>query len=70
VSHYLIRVEGLLSTELTSAFPALDATTQEQTVLHGKIVDQDALAGVLARLRSLGVDVVEVHRVPDRAERA
>jgi len=65
VSRYVIRVEGRLSTALTSAFPALVATQQSQTVLHGTIVDQVTLHGVLARLRSLGVDVVEVHRLPD-----
>jgi hypothetical protein len=64
VSRYLIRVEGLLSHDLTSAFPALDAIQEDQTVLHGAIADQETLRGVLDRLRSLGADVVEVHRLP------
>ena len=68
-SRYLIRVEGLLSPELTSAFPALESFQQAQTVLQGPIVDQSTLAGVLARLQTLGVDVVEVHRIPDRDDR-
>jgi hypothetical protein len=34
------------------------------TVLYG-IPDQSALYGLLARLRALGVEVVEVRRIPD-----
>ena len=70
MSRYVIRVEGLLSAGLTSAFPSLDTTQQSHTVLHGRLEDQSDLARVLARLRSLDVDVVEVHRIPERRARA
>ena len=34
------------------------------TVLYG-IPDQSALYGLLARLRALGVEVIEIRRIPD-----
>jgi hypothetical protein len=33
-------------------------------VLHGPIVDQAALHGVLAKVRDLGLPLIEVRRVP------
>ena len=36
-----------------------------ETVLTGLVPDQAALLGLLARLQSLGLEVVEVRRVPD-----
>jgi hypothetical protein len=68
VNHYVIRVEGRLSAATASAFPAMAAKHQTQTVLHGGFDDQRALGGVLSRLRSLGIDVVEIHRLPLRTE--
>ena len=39
------------------------SNTSVSTVLSGEISDQSALLGLLARLRALGLDVVEVRRV-------
>ena len=64
MSRYLIRVQGRLSPGVTSAFPSLDCRQFDQTIVHGPLPDQSALAGVLDHLRRLGVDVVEVHRIP------
>jgi hypothetical protein len=66
VSHYIIRVEGRLSAGTVSAFPALHSVHQTQTVLHGRFDDETTLGGVIGQLRSLGIDVVEVHRLPER----
>jgi hypothetical protein len=41
------------------------ATERASTVLYGDISDQAALYGLLARLRSLGLEVIEVRLVPD-----
>ena len=38
-------------------------TTDVTTVLSGELADQAALLGMLARLRAMGLDVVEVRRV-------
>jgi hypothetical protein len=66
MGRYLIRVEGRLSSGLTSAFPSLHASQHAQTTLAGCLEDQSSLADVLKRLEDLGVDVVGVHRVPAR----
>jgi len=67
VSHYVIRVEGRLSAGLVGAFASLDAVQDTHTVLHGAFADQTTLIGVLNRLRTLGLDVVEIHQLPERA---
>ncbi|WP_407342616.1 hypothetical protein [Pengzhenrongella phosphoraccumulans] len=43
------------------------ATERASTVLYGDIADEAALYGLLARLRNLGLEVIEVRRVPDLA---
>ena len=65
MSQYVIRVEGQLSPGVASAFPSLDAVQHTQTVLHGSLADQSALARVLDQLRTLGVEVIAVHRLPN-----
>lgn len=65
MSQYIIRVEGQLSAGLLATFPELSASQHEQTVLHGRLAKQSELARFLGHLGDLGVDVVEVHRVPD-----
>ncbi|RYV52717.1 hypothetical protein [Pengzhenrongella frigida] len=40
------------------------ATERASTVLYGDIADQAALFGLLARLRALGLEVIEVRQVP------
>ena len=65
MAHYVIRVKGDLSPELTGAFPSLTADREPaQTVLHGDLEDQSALAGVLNHLDTLGITIVEVVQVP------
>jgi hypothetical protein len=65
MGHYVIRVKGRLSRELTVAFPSLTADpAPPQTVLHGHLDDQAALAGVLNHLDMLGIDILEVMQVP------
>jgi hypothetical protein len=65
MGHYVIRVRGTLSRELTDAFPALAADPEPpQTVLHGYLTDQAALTGILNHLDMLGVDILEVMHIP------
>ena len=62
---YEIRVAGAVPEKDLEDMGALtSAPDQVNTVLYG-IRDQAALYGLLARLRSLGLEVVEVRRVPD-----
>ena len=65
MGHYVIRVNGTLSRELTDAFPSMTADpAPAQTVLYGYLADQAALAGILNHLDMLGVSIVEVLQVP------
>lgn len=38
-------------------------TEQDETVLHGEVVDQSALYGLIAKLRDLGLPLVAVNPV-------
>jgi hypothetical protein len=61
---YEIRVAGTVPEEDLQDMGAVRfAPDQVNTVLYG-VSDETALYGLLARLRALGIDVVEVRRVP------
>jgi hypothetical protein len=58
-----IRVRGVLSETLLSAFPGLDAEVEGgDTVLSGCLPDRSALHGVLAQIEALGLELLEVRR--------
>jgi len=62
---YEIWVRGHLGETVRSAFPALRAQPRgEDTVLTGALPDQAALYGVLAEIEDLGLDLLEVRRLP------
>ena len=63
---YEIRLSGLVPTDyLLAQVGNVDVAEQElRTVLSGRFVDQAELHGFLDRLGSLGLEVVEVRRVP------
>jgi hypothetical protein len=62
---YRIRVRGRLGETLRSAFPALQAKASGgDTVLTGPLPDRAALYGVLAQMEALGLDLLEVRRLP------
>jgi hypothetical protein len=59
---YEITVRGRLGDTLTGAFPGLAvAPAGANTVLRGSI-DQAALHGVLERIESLGLELLDVRR--------
>ena len=64
---YEIWVRGQLGEMMRSAFPALRAQPRgEDTVLTGALPDQAALHGVLAEFEALGLELLEVRRLPPR----
>jgi hypothetical protein len=64
---YEIWVRGHLGETIRSAFPALRAQARgADTVLTGALPDQAALYGVLAELEALGLELLEVRRLPPR----
>ena len=66
-SYYEIRVSGVLPPEVLLDFERLTASVEPvETVVHGPIQDQAALQGLLARLETFGVQVIEVRRLHRR----
>ncbi len=62
---YEIRVKGRVSEQLLSAFDGMDASVQSvETVLRGPVLDQSALYGLLERIQALGLELLEVRRLP------
>ena len=62
---YRIRVRGRLGETMRSAFPALQARASGgDTVLTGPLPDRAALYGVLAEIEALGLELLEVRRLP------
>jgi hypothetical protein len=67
-THYQITVAGRLSVTLIGAFDGLTARPSAAgTVLCGEIADQAALFGLLSRIESLGLELVDVRRVAPAA---
>jgi hypothetical protein len=66
-SYYEIRVTGVLPPEALLDFARLTASVEPvETVLHGPIQDQAALNGLLARLETFGIQILEIRRLQDR----
>jgi hypothetical protein len=61
-----IRIKGKVSEATLSAFEGLHYSVQPiETVLTGPVPDQAALHGLLERIQSLGLELVEVRRLPE-----
>jgi hypothetical protein len=62
---YEFRIRGHLGDRMLGAFDGLQAETNGQdTLLRGAVQDQAALHGVLAQIEALGLELVEVRRLP------
>jgi hypothetical protein len=66
-ARYEIRVRGHLDERLATNLPPHFSTvfSPAETVLHGEGIDQSALHGVLDQLEQLGVELLEIRRLPD-----
>jgi hypothetical protein len=63
--NYEIRVRGHLGAKMQRAFPALAASRRgEDTLLRGRLEDRAAVYGVIARLEALGLELLELRRLP------
>jgi len=64
---YQILVRGRLGPTMRAAFGGLHAEIQgPDTLLTGALPDQAALHGGLARIEALGLELLEVRRLPGR----
>ena len=66
-AYYEIRVAGIVPPEALLDFERLSAAVEPvETMLYGPLSDQAALTGLLARLETFGVQVIEVRRLHDQ----
>lgn len=64
--NYEIIVGAALDLRWSEWFDGFDVKDEGDTTrLHGIVPDQAALHGLLARLRDLGIPILDVHRIPD-----
>lgn len=61
---YEIRIRGRLSDSLCGAFEEFTtAVKPAETVMRGELRDQSELHGLLDRIQSLGLELIEVRRL-------
>jgi len=62
---YEIRIRGRVGRAVLDTFERLASDIEPvETVLHGPVRDQAELHGLLRRLQGLGLELVEVRRLP------
>jgi hypothetical protein len=65
-SHYELRVRGCLSDPVPGRFDTLEPDAAGiDTILQGPVRDQAELHGVPERVQSVGLELLEVRRLPD-----
>ena len=67
--HYEVTVQGDATPGLVAAFPDMSMTAgAHTTTLAGPLLDEAALIGVIERVQSLGLTILEVHRADNAPE--
>jgi hypothetical protein len=62
---YQIRIRGRVSAKLLETFDNMQSEIEPvETVLHGPVRDQAELHGLIDRIQALGLELVEVRRLP------
>jgi hypothetical protein len=69
-SNYEFRIKGRLSDSLSEAFQEFTTSVKPaETIVRGDLRDQAELHGVLERIRSLGLELIEVRRLDQPEEK-
>jgi len=69
-SNYEFRIKGRLSDSVSDAFQDFTTSVKPaETIVRGDLRDQSELHGVLERIRSLGLELIEVRRLDETEER-
>ena len=62
---YEIRIRGRVTEPLLSSFEGMTSTfARVETVLHGPVRDQAELHGLIDRIQALGLELIEVRKLP------
>ena len=65
-THYEIRIRGRVSEAVLKTFDPLESDVAHvETVLHGPVRDQAELHGLLDRVQALGLELIEVRKLPE-----
>ena len=68
-THYEIRIRGRVSAAVLETFDEMQSDVEPvETILHGPVRDQAELHGLLRRLQSLGLELIEVRRLPEGSQ--
>jgi hypothetical protein len=68
VEEYELRIRGRVTPALLARFDGMRAEVEPvETILHGPVRDQAALHGLLGLVSALGLELVEVRRLPERS---
>ena len=68
-TRYEIRIRGRVSAAVLETFDAMDSDVEPvETILHGPVRDQAELHGLLRRLQSLGLELIELRRLPEGSQ--
>jgi hypothetical protein len=63
---YEFRIRGRLSDPMLERFDPLESDIERvETILHGPVRDQAELHGIIERVQALGLELIEVRRLPD-----
>jgi hypothetical protein len=63
--NYEIRVRGRVDDHLADALGLVAEVEPIETILRGPVLGQDELHGILGRLQDLGLELVEIRRLPE-----
>jgi hypothetical protein len=67
VERYELRIRGRVTPALLARFEGLQSDVEPvETVLHGPLRDQAELHGMISLVQALGLELVEVRRLPGR----
>ena len=68
-TRYEIRIRGRVSAAVLDTFDDMESEVEPvETILHGPVRDQAELHGLLRRLQSLGLELIEVRRLPESSQ--
>jgi hypothetical protein len=65
MEEYEIRIRGRVTPALLARFENMRSDVEPvETVLHGPLQDQAALHGMIDLIRALGLELIEVRKLP------
>jgi hypothetical protein len=68
---YEIRIKGRVTESQLLAFEGMKVAVEPvETIMYGPLADQEAVHRLMAKLQSLGLEIVEFRRLPGHADEA